>query len=223
LWTGGGDLRDAVNYAQAHPATALSDGEAVVSAAIANVPARGATTVLVPNVPDLGMTPETRDWATASVAWLPAYASTLSGNFNLRLDALIGSFTGLEIIPFDVNGVFGERRADPAAFGLQNVTDPCPAAGVASIYVGGAVCAGVETRLWWGNRHPTAAVYRILGERMLNAARPRALDCRHAAAGAGLAGRALSRGPHAIDCAAILPWPAGRPAAVCALPRTAQT
>lgn len=179
VWTGGGDLRDAVNYAQTHNATALVDGEAVVSAAIGNIhgaltqlQAMGAQHVLVPNVPDIGLTPETRDWAAHSVSWLPAYASALTGNFNVRLRDMLTSFQGLDIIQFDTYGLFNQINATPAAFGLSNTTDPCLTTGALSIYVGGTVCASPGTLLYWDNHHPTAVVHELLGDRMFAAVVP---------------------------------------------------
>jgi len=70
VWTGGGDLRDAVNYVQQGNeasaavigATAVDSSLSNISGALATLEFMGAKHVLVPNVPDLGRTPETRDW-----------------------------------------------------------------------------------------------------------------------------------------------------------------
>lgn len=178
LWGGGNDLRDAIQWAKDHPATAFSDGEAVVGAAIGNLQgalatldAMGARHVLVPNVPDLGLTPETRDWNTNPQFSLTAYATALSGNFNVRLDGLLDSFQGLSIIPFDTYALFNQVNANPGAYGIGNTSDAC-LPGALSIFIGGTVCAAPDQYIYWDNHHPSATMHALLGEAMYAAAVP---------------------------------------------------
>ena len=179
LWSGGGDLRDAVNYAHTHPSTAFADGEAVVSAAIGNLQgalftleAMGAQHVLVPNVPNVGLTPETRDWDSNPAFSLASYATALTGNFNLRLESMLDTFQGLSIIQFDTYALFNEILGNPAAFGITNTTDPCLTTGALSIYIGGTVCSAPGEMLYWDNHHPSSTIHAALGERMYAAVVP---------------------------------------------------
>jgi outer membrane lipase/esterase len=178
VWTGGGDLRDAVNYVQQGNeasaavigATAVDSSLSNISGALATLQFMGAKHVLVPNVPDLGRTPETRDWDIGTPLDLSAYATALTTEFNLQLPGVLGAFPGLGVIPFDANAVFNELLASPGIF--TNTTDACLSGGANSIYLPGTICASPETWLWWDNHHATATVHSILGERMLAAAVP---------------------------------------------------
>jgi phospholipase/lecithinase/hemolysin len=178
LWGGGNDLRDAVQWAKDHPASAFSDGEVVVSAAIGNLQgalatleAYGAQHVLVPNVPDLGLAPETRDWNTNPQFSLTAYATALSGNFNVRLDNLLDSFQGLSIIPFNTYAFFNQVNAHPGDFGFTNISDAC-LPGALSIFVGGPICATPNQYVYWDNHHPSATMGAALGQAIYAAAVP---------------------------------------------------
>lgn len=178
LWGGGNDLRDAVQWAKDNPAKAFGDGEAVVSAAIGNLQgalstlkALGAQHVLVPNAPDLGLAPETRDWNTNPQFSLAAYATALSGNFNVRLDNLLDSFDGLRVIPFDTYGLFNQVNARPGDFGFTNTSDAC-LPGALSVYIGGIPCSTPNQYLYWDNHHPSATMHAVLGEAMYAAAVP---------------------------------------------------
>lgn len=177
LWGGGNDLRDALLWAKDHPATALADGELVVSTAISNLQGSlvmlsqlGARHVLVPNLPDLGLTPESHEWNTNPAFPLPAYASALTGNFNVRLDAMLDSFQGsafnLDIMPFDTHALFNDIVAHPADYGITDTTNACLSGGGSAIFVGGTVCSTPSEMVYWDNKHPSATVHGLLGQRM---------------------------------------------------------
>lgn len=180
VWTGGGDLRDAINYVhKGHEAAAdtiatqaVDSSLSNISGALATLQYMGAKHVLVPNVPDLGRTPETRDWDSGTALDLSAYATRLTTSFNGKLRDVLQAFPGLGVIPFYADAVFDELLANPAKFNLTNTTDACLSGGADSIYQPGTICASPETLLWWDNHHPTATVHSILGERMLAAAVP---------------------------------------------------
>jgi phospholipase/lecithinase/hemolysin len=181
LWGGGNDLRDAVKYAKDHPATAFSDGEKVVSAAVDNLQgalltleALGAKHVLLPNAPNVGATPETRAWDTNPMFSLSSYATALTGNFNVRLQDMLNSttFQGMSIVQFDTYALFNEVLRNPAPFGITNTTDPCLATGELSIFIGGDVCGSPNESLYWDNHHPSATMHALLGDRMYAAAVP---------------------------------------------------
>jgi phospholipase/lecithinase/hemolysin len=132
---GGNDLRDARS---ANPGTTAADAAARQSAAataaqnIVNIAAllaqAGARHFLVANVPDLGRTPE-------AVASGVVFASTdVTLRFNAALDVALSSFdafflglTGidLDIRSLDLAGVADAVNADPAAYGITNLTTPC--------------------------------------------------------------------------------------------------
>lgn len=184
LWGGGNDLRDAVKYARDNPATAFADGEAVVSAAIDNLQGAlqtldvyGAQHVLVPNVPDVGVSPETVDWDTNPLYSNPlfsltAYATALTGNFNVRLEEMLDDFQGLSIMQFDSYGLFNDILDDPSTYDITDIHNPCLTTGELSIFIGGTACTSPDELVFWDNHHPTARVHAILGEEMYLAAIP---------------------------------------------------
>ncbi len=116
VWGGANDLFAAA----AAPAQAQAIiGSAVTAqiALIARLQAAGARYVMVPIIPDLGLTPAFR--AQGPVA--QAQATALAKAYN---DALLGGLraAGLRVIPLDVFNLFREVVASPASFGFRNVT-----------------------------------------------------------------------------------------------------
>lgn len=110
----------------------------------------------------------TTGYATARSA-----LNTLSQYYNLTADgALMAS--GANVIRADTQTLFAEVLANPAAFGLSNVTGSACPAGVSSLICTSADVNGNERYLFADDRHPSPATHRILGEyfaSFLNAAR----------------------------------------------------
>jgi phospholipase/lecithinase/hemolysin len=119
----------------------------------------GARQFLVPNLPDLsltpyglGLTPDERD-----------LLQTLSMGFNA---GLAGALNGLDVLPgidierFDTFALFNAILANPGAFGFSNTTMPCITGNLA---VGGSVCADPGSYLFWDSVHPTTAAHEVLG------------------------------------------------------------
>ena len=177
LWGGANDLRDAISYASAHPTQSFAIGDAVAANAVDNIKlallglkSQGATTVLVPNLPDLGRIPETRALDAADGAFpLAQYAAALTGLFNADLDAMLSSFQGLSIKRLDVYALYNDALDHPGKYQLDNVTDPCFQGTIAS---GGTACSTPNTYLFWDDLHPTARVGQILGDAAFAAAVP---------------------------------------------------
>ena len=140
--------------------------------ALFTLEALGAQHVLVPNVPNVGLTPETRDWDTNPAFSLATYATAHTGNVNLRLERMLDTFQGLSIIQFDTYALFNEILANPAGFGITNTADPCLTTGALSIHIGGTVCSAPSEMLYWNNHHPSATIHAVLGERMYAAVVP---------------------------------------------------
>ncbi|MEG3158871.1 autotransporter domain-containing esterase, partial [Lysobacter zhanggongensis] len=85
--------------------------------AVGTLQAAGAQYVLVPTIPDIGLTPGFRAQGPAA----QAAGTQLSAAYN---DALFSAFAqaGLRVIPLDTFHLFQEVAADPAAFGFSNIT-----------------------------------------------------------------------------------------------------
>ena len=126
----------------------------------------GAQYVLVPTLPDMGLTPD----AAAGGAAGKALASGLSGSYN---SALFGGLAtaNLSVIPVDTYHFLQEVVANPAAFGLTNVTNPAcltqpPPAGASSLFCNPAstVPGGADKYLFADGVHPTSGAHRALAD-----------------------------------------------------------
>jgi cholinesterase len=111
---------------------------------VGGLQALGATRILVPGMPDLGLTPEFRSAGTA------AFGSAYTDAFNAAL--LAGLPAGVAY--FDSAALFRSMAANPGMYGLTNVTDPC--------FNGSSVCGDPSTYLFWDSIHPTTAAHAAL-------------------------------------------------------------
>jgi len=84
---------------------------------VGQLEAAGARYVLVPTLPDMGLTPSARAQGAASQALFTQLATT----YNTALFSGLAA-QNLRVIPLDTFHLFQEVVANPAAFGLSNVT-----------------------------------------------------------------------------------------------------
>ena len=119
VWGGNNDVFAAVATAAAggNPAPVIGAAVAAEVTAVGTLQAAGAQYVLVPTIPDIGLTPGFRAQGPAA----QAAGTQLSAAYN---DALFDAFAqaGLRVIPLDTFHLFQEVAADPAAFGFSNIT-----------------------------------------------------------------------------------------------------
>lgn len=115
----------------------------------------GAGTILVSNLPRLSLTPQFNQGAGLPAAPLADYgASTFNGALLTGLMSTAAAHPDTNIILMDLFKVGSVITADPAAFGLTNVTDTC--------FNGVTVCASPDSYFYWDTVHPTAAGHRLL-------------------------------------------------------------
>ena len=133
---------------------------------IGRLVAAGARQFLVPNLPPLGFTPSYNANPT-----LKAQFNARSEQFNAALDVALDSLSAsnLELMFYrlDVADLFLDAIADPAAFGLTNVTNPAAPGlepGMGS-YNTGQIVPNANEYMFWDEVHPTATVHAILAER----------------------------------------------------------
>lgn len=166
LWIGGDDLSDAltalttaVNPVQGQTAANAIIAEAVTGIAdnVVALAASGARHFLILNAPDISHTPSVRSLGPTAIT----AAAVLSARFNRALGgtiALLRLFPRIRIARFDDNVLTDAVIADPTAFGLTDVVDPCLRFGV----VQNAVCENPEDFLFWDALHPTVAGHGII-------------------------------------------------------------
>ncbi|NJC41812.1 outer membrane lipase/esterase [Brevundimonas alba] len=122
-----------------------------------SVAGAGAGTVLVTNLPRLGITPQFNQGAGAALGPLADFAGT---TFNSALSA--GLFTvaaanpNSNIILMDLYKISDTLAGNPGIFGLTNAHDSC------FNQVAMTVCANPDSYLYWDGVHPTAAGHRLI-------------------------------------------------------------
>ena len=122
--------------------------------AVTSLASVGAKNFLVANLPNLGELPGTRNNPNATGL------NTLTTFHNSGLNATLSGLkqTGLNIIPLDVNSIFGQAIATPQKFGFTNVTDPCLNSQTF------ASCAKEDEYLFWDQLHPTKRTHSIIAQ-----------------------------------------------------------
>jgi phospholipase/lecithinase/hemolysin len=154
LWAGGNDARDLVGNAS--PLTGIGSSIAGLQGMIAGLIGQGATSFLVPNLPDLGKIPENRGTSRA------ASATTVSMLWNdALLDMLMGFSNQADIYFLDVFSVFNDVLDNPGSFGFTNTTGQCRSLGFLGLTENS--CANANQWVFWDAIHPTTAAHAAIG------------------------------------------------------------
>jgi phospholipase/lecithinase/hemolysin len=161
IWIGANDLADvlASNPSGAQLTADLGAIIGNVDTSIEDLAGLGARNFLLVTVPDLGLTP-------AAIAAGPAAvgaASAVSGLFDAGLVSTatgIAGANGLNLNVLDTYSLLDAIAANPAGFGLTNVTDACLTGAVN--FSGGTPCANPNQYLFWDYEHPTSAADTVV-------------------------------------------------------------
>ncbi len=143
VWGGANDFLTN-GFSTATADTAVADLLSIVGA----LQGAGARHILVPGLPDLGLTPD---------YYGNAGATALSLYFNHELTTLLPN----GVVYFDTFNFMHEVVANPGAYGFTDVTDPC--------FNGISVCSDPNAYLFWDGFHPTTAADQILAGEFANA------------------------------------------------------
>ncbi len=150
VFGGGNDVRDndAAN-------SASSMAQMIMDLATA-----GATNFFVPNLPDIGLTPEALAGLAPGGSSAVISAAAAAHNANLAAEiANLEATLGVNIISFDLFGLFNDVISDPAAFGFSNATEAC-----VGVEVGSVDCLDPDSYLFFDGIHPTARIHQLIGE-----------------------------------------------------------
>ncbi len=130
----------------------------------------GANHVMLVNVPNVGRVPRINGLPPSAVG----AATLLSQSINAGLVGVVEAQVALgrNIIAFDVFSLLEDLVANPAHYGLTNVTGRCFTGDDVGFLPGGTVCANPDEYLFWDGIHPSATVHAVLGNAMAVAAIP---------------------------------------------------
>jgi outer membrane lipase/esterase len=128
---------------------------AAIAASVNDLAAAGARTILVPNLPDIGVAPVVRMQGAAC----REQARRLSRDFNAALERQLRAAEarhGIRLVRLDVFALGDEVMADPANAGFAETDTPC----------GRGDC---ERALFWDHLHPTSRAHSRLAAAALQA------------------------------------------------------
>ena len=150
VWGGADDFESLSSPTVVQSEAAAEAAATNIDGLVAALQTEGATNILVPNLPNLGLTPEFNGDAAAI-----AYSST----FDAALAVTLPSGATL----FDTNALFNEILASPNTYGFTNTTTPCISASA------NPACTGY---LFFDDIHPTTAADTILAQNFEAAVTP---------------------------------------------------
>ncbi|MBW4432050.1 MAG: autotransporter domain-containing protein [Pelatocladus maniniholoensis HA4357-MV3] len=126
-----------------------------LSNAITTLINKGARNIIVPNLPDLGKTPQERSQGTADTT--TALIKSHNTNLNSALQEIAKNHN-INIVPLDINALFNEVIDQPERYGLTNINDPC------FDQQAGTICSNPDEYLFWDQVHPTDRGHQFIAE-----------------------------------------------------------
>jgi cholinesterase len=153
VWGGPNDIL-APSPLDATPADIISRAVANELAIVADLKGLGAKKILVPGMPDLGLTPYFQSLGPVTAAQGTAFADA----FNAGLQAQLPS----DVIYFDTASLLRSVVANPGAYGFTNATDAYLA----------SPSGDPNTYVFYDDFHPTTAIDAILAQGFETAAVP---------------------------------------------------
>ena len=158
LSIGSNDLETIFPQDAGNPAQANADATSVIgniATFIGDLGAGGARNFVVLSVPDLGLSPRVQAQGPAVAAGVSAFTAA----FDVVLQSTLAGLAqadGLDLHLIDTYALVDEAVADPALFGLTNVTSPCLPPGSTT------PCATPDQYLFWDDLHPTETGHLVL-------------------------------------------------------------
>lgn len=159
---GGNDIRDAlVAFPSGGAGLILQNANISIAQSIKMLYDAGARDFLVWRAPNVGLTPAIRRLNQINPGAMQL-ATGLTQAFNAGLDSVVTQLSGLpgiRIARLDAYRLLNDLVADPAAFGLTNVTAACVTPNVPPF-----TCGSPDEFLFWDGIHPSKAVHAIIAQ-----------------------------------------------------------
>lgn len=170
IWIGGNDYIAVLTEPQANPSAAAQAAVTATATAVATqagrLQAAGAKNFVLMNLPPLGNIPLTSGLSAAD----KASANTVSDLHAAAISSVAANLRaqGANAAIVDVNGLFRDILARPAAYGFANTTIPCYApVGANGALVATGACAtsaGTAGTVFFDALHPTQAAHAVVAQ-----------------------------------------------------------
>lgn len=204
VWAGANDIFAVT--AGAPPQVTIGAAVGAQVGVVGALQAAGARYVLVPTIPDIGLTPAFR----AQGPLAQGQGTALAAAYN---DALFGAFAaaGLRVIPLDTFHLFQEVVANPGAYGFSNVTGTaCVGSSLTCNPATYVTPSAPDTYLFADGVHPTSDAHAVIADyavSVLEAPRQMAVLPNSAAmTGRALAQRVAVHLPSEVDADGMRWW-----------------
>jgi len=158
---GGNDIRDALVAYPSGSGAILQAANISIANNIGRLYAAGARDFLVWRAPNVGLTPAIRGLDRVSPGAI-VLATGLTRAFNGALDGVItqlSALPGIRVARLDAYRLLTDMVADPAAFGLTDVTSACVTPNVPPF-----TCQTPDEFLFWDGIHPSSAAHGIIAQ-----------------------------------------------------------
>ena len=160
VWGGANDLLAAAT----NPANAINTVSAAAGSQVAAIKAlkdNGANYILVPNIPDIGLTPT----AIAAGAGFQSSGTMLANLYNQSMYSGAVA-TGANIIPLDTFSLLQQVSANPTAYGFTNVTQAaCTTASSLLCGSNNLVTPGANESYFFADGiHPTGRAHQMIAD-----------------------------------------------------------
>ena len=160
VWGGANDLLAAAT----NPANAINTVSAAAGSQVAAIKAlkdNGANYILVPNIPDIGLTPT----AIAAGAGFQSSGTMLANLYNQSMYSGAVA-TGANIIPLDTFSLLQQVAANPTAYGFTNVTQAaCTTASSLLCGSNNLVTPGANESYFFADGiHPTGRAHQMIAD-----------------------------------------------------------
>jgi phospholipase/lecithinase/hemolysin len=142
-----------------------------IAAAVRDLAAAGARSILVPNLPDLGTLPGIRNLG-ARTPLLSALSASHDAALSTALATLTRKWGGVHIMPLDVRALYSRMMTSPGTFGFTDVTDSAlgntvythePPSTTSDVWR-----TNPSALLFWDSIHPTTAGHQVLADDALS-------------------------------------------------------
>lgn len=127
-----------------------------VAGYVAGLAMDGATHFLVPNLPNLGLTPFVQSLGPDGVAAAQGFSLAFNATLAAQLDSLRKQFPNRDITEFDVYTFVNNVVANPGDFGFTNAQDSCLSSQLVP-------CANPNQYVFWDTFHPTTQADAFIG------------------------------------------------------------